>query len=186
MATASDIEDPILIYQWDFGDGSGLLSTEESPRYNYTAKGTYTVTVTVTDSDGGSATDTISIIIPEIGAGDGGDGGDGEDGTGEPGEKDEEEDLMQWLSLLIIIILVGVILLLLFNRKKPGEGLPEEAEPEGEPSEDIDLKDTQELSVEEESLSEVEDKELDELPESPAIPPTTYEETIEENSSEEM
>jgi hypothetical protein len=204
-ATASDIEEPTLAFQWDFGDGSGLLSTVESPTYNYSANGTYIITVMVTDSDGGTASDTISIIIPEIGAGDGngdgdggdggdgddngdgGDGGDGEDGTGEPGEKDEEEDLMQWLSLLIIIILVGVILLLLFmRRKKPGEELPKEAEPEGEPSEDFDLEDTQEPSVEEESLSEVEGKELTEPPETPATAPTTSEEIIEENSSEKI
>ena len=37
-------------YHWDFGDGSGSMSTEENPSYNYTAAGTYEVSLTATNN----------------------------------------------------------------------------------------------------------------------------------------
>ncbi len=61
FATASDVEDFVLGYEWDFGDGSDP-SNEESPTHYYT-NGIYIVTVTVTDTDGGTASDTITLTI---------------------------------------------------------------------------------------------------------------------------
>lgn len=58
--TSSDINDDIVSYQWDFGDGAGL-SSEVNPVYSYAGAGVYTVTLMVTDSEG--RTDTYSNDI---------------------------------------------------------------------------------------------------------------------------
>jgi gliding motility-associated-like protein len=50
-----------LSYQWAFGDGGS--STQPSPTYSYTAKGTYTVTLIVTSSVGCVAVDAQQDLL---------------------------------------------------------------------------------------------------------------------------
>ena len=50
-----------LSYQWSFGDGGS--STQASPTYSYTTRGTYTVTLTVTSSEGCVATNTQQNLV---------------------------------------------------------------------------------------------------------------------------
>lgn len=50
--------DAVTSYQWDFGDGSPLVTTQ-TPTHTYTVQGTYTVTLTITTSTG--CTETLSI-----------------------------------------------------------------------------------------------------------------------------
>ncbi|MCL1046605.1 MULTISPECIES: S8 family serine peptidase [Shewanella] len=57
--TSSDINDDIVSYEWDFGDGN--MSSDVSPAYMYAAGGTYTVSLVVTDSE--SQTDTVSMDV---------------------------------------------------------------------------------------------------------------------------
>ncbi|MEM7346162.1 MAG: PKD domain-containing protein, partial [Chloroflexota bacterium] len=52
-----------LTYQWDFGDGSPIV-TDANPTHTYSAAGSYTVILTVTNSDG-SDTFNRSVIIIE-------------------------------------------------------------------------------------------------------------------------
>ena len=54
-----------LSYQWDFGDGSPVVS-EENPQHLYTAAGTYMVTLTVMDGAGKSRTFTAPVEIVPI------------------------------------------------------------------------------------------------------------------------
>lgn len=65
---ASDSRDNvgIVIYQWDFGDGStgeGVMTT-----HTYTDPGSYIVSLTVWDAAGNSATDRIIVDIEEAGS----------------------------------------------------------------------------------------------------------------------
>lgn len=57
--TSSDINDDIVSYEWDFGDGS--MSSDESPAYMYAAGGIYNVSLVVTDSENQS--DTVSMDV---------------------------------------------------------------------------------------------------------------------------
>ena len=50
-----------LSYQWSFGDGGS--STQPSPTYSYTTKGTYSVTLTVMSSVGCVATDVQTNLL---------------------------------------------------------------------------------------------------------------------------
>ncbi|WP_218398372.1 S8 family serine peptidase [Alteromonas lipotrueae] len=67
---SSDVNDDIVSYSWDFGDGA--TSTEESPTHVYAETGAYDVTLTVTDSEGQTdvATETVAVsdsnIVAEI------------------------------------------------------------------------------------------------------------------------
>ncbi|MDY6976526.1 MAG: S8 family serine peptidase [Pseudomonadota bacterium] len=67
---SNDVNDDIVSYSWDFGDGA--TSTEESPTHVYASTGSYDVTLTVTDSEGqtGVSTETVSVsdsnIVAEI------------------------------------------------------------------------------------------------------------------------
>jgi hypothetical protein len=63
-ASAQDVEDSHLLWEWDFGDGE--TSNEEAPTHSYNGGGIYTVTVTVTDKDGGIATDSITLSIEDV------------------------------------------------------------------------------------------------------------------------
>lgn len=57
--TSDDINDDIVSYEWNFGDGSS--SMEMSPTYTYSAVGDYQVSLTVTDSAG--QTDMVSQTV---------------------------------------------------------------------------------------------------------------------------
>lgn len=58
--------DGIVLWRWDFGDGS--TSTERNPTHVYSAKGSYEVRVTVSEQDGDTDTErrSNSIVIPQI------------------------------------------------------------------------------------------------------------------------
>ncbi|MEA1959212.1 MAG: PKD domain-containing protein [Chloroflexota bacterium] len=49
--------------EWDFGDGSPIVTGTLSPTHAYTSSGDYTVTLTVTDDDGGLGIDTASVTV---------------------------------------------------------------------------------------------------------------------------
>jgi PKD repeat protein len=58
--------DGIVLWSWDFGDGS--TSRERNPIHIYSAKGSYQVCITVWESDGDSDVETRpnSVVVPEI------------------------------------------------------------------------------------------------------------------------
>lgn len=49
--------------EWDFGDGSPVVTGTLDPTHFYTTPGDYTVTLTVTDDDGGVGSATIDIHV---------------------------------------------------------------------------------------------------------------------------
>ena len=53
-------------YSWDFGDGSAIVTDTLSPSHIYGQNGSYTAKLTVTDSDGGSAEDTVQVIVTNV------------------------------------------------------------------------------------------------------------------------
>src|SRR5690606_14683121 len=59
--STSDAGDPIVSYNWDFGDLSS--STSPNPSHTYTAEGDYTVRLTVTTQSGATNTITKSDFI---------------------------------------------------------------------------------------------------------------------------
>ncbi|MGS0692112.1 S8 family serine peptidase [Shewanella sp. 30m-9] len=61
--SSSDVNDDIVGYSWDLGDGG--VSTEMSPAHSYAAAGTYTVSMTVTDAEGNSDTVTMNVEVFE-------------------------------------------------------------------------------------------------------------------------
>ncbi len=76
---SSDPDDPVLTYQWDFGDGSCAVTpqpaecTVAAPNHVYTQNGSYSVTLTVSDgtlSDVAEATVTVVNAAPQVFAGD--------------------------------------------------------------------------------------------------------------------
>ena len=58
---SGDVNDDIVSYSWDFGDGT--TSTEESPSHIYAATGAYEVTLVVTDSEGQTDTTTQTVSV---------------------------------------------------------------------------------------------------------------------------
>ncbi|MCO4769607.1 MAG: PKD domain-containing protein [Deltaproteobacteria bacterium] len=54
----------VLSYSWDFGDGES--ATGSSAAHVYLQDGTYNLTVTVTDGDGGSAVNTVQVVIGNL------------------------------------------------------------------------------------------------------------------------
>ena len=63
-ATGTDPDGDTLTYAWDFGDG-GTSSTTQNPSHTYTAPGTYTAKVTVSDGKGGTASDTLTVVVTQ-------------------------------------------------------------------------------------------------------------------------
>lgn len=49
--------------EWDFGDGSPLVTGTLIAFYSYSAPGDYTVSFIVTDDDGGIGTDTVEVTV---------------------------------------------------------------------------------------------------------------------------
>jgi len=69
-ASASDVAgaaDP-LTYEWDFGDGSDLVSGVDltDVDHTYSQFGDYTVTLTVTDGDGGADTAVVAVHVDPV------------------------------------------------------------------------------------------------------------------------
>lgn len=59
---SSDPDNDLLIFSWDFGDGSSLGSGD-MPTHSYASIGDYTVTLTVNDGRGGINSDTLKVTI---------------------------------------------------------------------------------------------------------------------------
>ena len=60
---SSDPDGDVLLYAWDFGDGTGAKGVAATHRYS--TAGAYTVTLTVTDGRGGVDTDTLTVNVGE-------------------------------------------------------------------------------------------------------------------------
>ncbi|MEK6675057.1 MAG: PKD domain-containing protein [Planctomycetota bacterium] len=58
-----DADGTIVQYQWTFGDGSGVITSEENPVHIYTSSGSYVATLTVWDNDNASRSDTVNIDV---------------------------------------------------------------------------------------------------------------------------
>lgn len=65
-SVSSDSDGTIILYHWDFGDGS-VLDDGPDVGHTYVAAGTYTVTLTVTDNDGASASATGQVLVSQTG-----------------------------------------------------------------------------------------------------------------------
>jgi len=59
--TSSTGTNPIVSYDWNFGDG--ILGTGITTNHTYTNVGTYTATLTVTDDHGFTGKDTATVIV---------------------------------------------------------------------------------------------------------------------------
>ncbi|WP_028765601.1 S8 family serine peptidase [Shewanella fidelis] len=60
---SSDVNDDIVSYSWDLGDGS--VSTDMSPTHVYAAAGVYTVSMQVTDAEGNTDTASMDVEVFE-------------------------------------------------------------------------------------------------------------------------
>ncbi len=58
---SSDLDNDIITYSWDFGDGTTDII--ESPTHRYSISTNYTVTLTVTDEWGAESTDIIDVKV---------------------------------------------------------------------------------------------------------------------------
>jgi len=56
-----DKDGDIVLYSWDFGDGT--TSTQQNPTHTYSSQGTYIVTLTVTDNDGTISSKTATVTV---------------------------------------------------------------------------------------------------------------------------
>jgi PKD repeat protein len=61
---SSDSDGVVVLFDWDFGDGTGVEGAVVTHAYG--DDGTYTVTLTVRDDDGASATDTLTVIATNM------------------------------------------------------------------------------------------------------------------------
>ena len=61
--TATDPENTVLSYDWDFGDGSAHNTTGASVTHVYATTGTFNASVKVTDADGGFSSSTVSVTV---------------------------------------------------------------------------------------------------------------------------
>jgi hypothetical protein len=63
-AASSDAKEPVLKYEWDFGDG--VTATGTTPVHTYTAAGTYPVHVRASFLSGRTAEDSFRLIITGV------------------------------------------------------------------------------------------------------------------------
>ena len=63
-ATSSNNEEPVLAYEWDFGDG--VTAATAAPSHAYTAPGTYLVHLKVKFLNGATAEDRFTLPIIEV------------------------------------------------------------------------------------------------------------------------
>jgi PKD repeat protein len=65
---SNDPDGTITKYEWNFGDGSTMDTTEPIITHSYASIGEYTVNLTVTDDDGatGTNTTTITVLPPDL------------------------------------------------------------------------------------------------------------------------
>lgn len=91
-------------FEWDFGDGSPLVTspTPSAPRHDYAAPGTYTARVKARTPNCPDATAMKSVMVAGCGLDGGGGGGRGAGGGGLPSCA-----ILLWMSL--ILMLVGAI-----------------------------------------------------------------------------
>jgi hypothetical protein len=61
-ASATDLEQDILTYTWNFGDGTPAATGASLPHV-YSTAGTYTAVVTITDGHGGSITSFVIVVV---------------------------------------------------------------------------------------------------------------------------
>ncbi|GAA5130798.1 S8 family serine peptidase [Thalassotalea piscium] len=61
---SSDVNDDIVSWAWDFGDGAS--STEQNPFHSYAATGAYSVSLTVTDSEGHTSTTSANVNVSDV------------------------------------------------------------------------------------------------------------------------
>lgn len=62
-ATASDPGQDVLLYEWDFGDGTPKVNDTLTPRHTYLDNDIYLVRLTVRDNDGGKTEDTLAVKV---------------------------------------------------------------------------------------------------------------------------
>ena len=87
-ASANDLDGDEVSYLYSFGDGETTAGAPAAS-HTYTEDGTYTATVTVADGKGGTASDSVEIVVGDGDNGDSGDnnggGDDGDDGNNNGG-----------------------------------------------------------------------------------------------------
>ncbi len=80
-ASANDLDGDEVSYLYSFGDGETTAGAPAAS-HTYAEDGSYTATVTVADGKGGTASDSVEIVVGSDGNGGGGDGGGGSGGGG--------------------------------------------------------------------------------------------------------
>ncbi|RLJ18328.1 hypothetical protein DJ031_11755 [bacterium endosymbiont of Escarpia laminata] len=64
-AAGSSDDGTIVSYEWEMGNGDTLVGP--TPFYSYSQDGIYQVTLTVTDDNGNQGTDTLQIVVGDLG-----------------------------------------------------------------------------------------------------------------------
>jgi len=62
-SSSYDPDGKIMNYEWDFGDGNIMITTEEKINHSYSEAGSYEVTLTVTDDEGAKNSTTKMITV---------------------------------------------------------------------------------------------------------------------------
>ncbi|QLD88701.1 PKD domain-containing protein [Natronomonas salina] len=90
---ASDSEGDVDSYGWDFGDGTTVEDGSPTETHTFDSPGEYEVTLTVDGADGGTASETVTVIVeePEQDRG-AGDPGGGDSGTSDDSQESDDSD----------------------------------------------------------------------------------------------